>query len=35
MVEQHSDDTKNIKNNFKVLRKCQEKSDCLLNEILN
>ncbi len=34
MVQQHGEDAKNIEKNFKVLRKCRGKFECLLYEML-
>ncbi len=34
MVQQHGGDAKNIEKNFKVLRKCRGKFECLLYEML-
>ena len=34
MVEQHGEDAKNIEKNFKVLRTCRGKFECLLYEML-
>ena len=34
MVEQHTEDAKNIEKSFKVLRICQGKYECLLYEML-
>ncbi len=33
MVQQHGEDAKNIEKNFKVLRKCRGKFECLLYEM--
>ena len=34
MVEQHNEDPKSIEKNFRVLRKCRGKFECLLYEML-
>ena len=33
-MEQHGKEPDNIEKNFKILRKCQSKLDCLISEML-